>query len=762
MVFRRLVLLACLAALGGCTGGGGNVPVPNASVATSADAFQLGPEPLALTDADTFQAVTAQNDVPGATYTPVADASCLSTSGGVYVSGNGIAQTDVSGVPLLFLVYAVGTPPASCFITVTGSNGQSATVDITYAVVQLQTSSARKAMAAPITMIPGTVAATVSMTKANQLTQLAVSGFTGTTTATASCTSAPAGVQVSPSQYSTGSGTFVVVPVGQGAINKSCTVSIADTAGHSASVPINVATTAMVKFTGSPHKVQFGCAASATPIHCQTVQSVAFTAAASAVIAVRTSPGIKDSCANAFNGPLRLVSNGTASVSVNGPTASVAFDGLLPATTLSCTKIAMTDGGDPAQNVTLTIDSKLAAAPPPAISSATAPNCTGTDPNVAMPSAVHGMFVWLNGSVGQDTIARMSSDVINKDKALCGASIVINWSDVQPDANNPNFFTWDKVTMLAQPYVTAGLTVNLLFADSTEATSGNSVTAPYVIKPVSQGGLPTITCPGGATIPVYFNAQYEADWEALIQKAIQQFSGTGTALNSHIGYMRFGIGGGAEDIDPSGAQDGGVCQQMWAASPFNFSYTTWLGHVQRIINYIASQSPDKQINVSLAGTSPVGDPNFPNPTPLQIAYAAANQTASIAVPFRFGLSFENLGKAGVPPTGTTPTACNVNVANPNLHWCQPYTKYAGTVPLAAQPITGSLTTPDFANMMRYGLDNNIQIYELYPDHFFGADSPSWSGYIPSLAPTIRAALDATSLVVGANPKITTSSASGTR
>ncbi len=751
-VSRGLVLIVCLAALGACSGGAnvpvpGNAPVPAAAVA-GAESFQLGPEPLTLSDAYTFDMVTAQNDTAGAKYTPTTDPSCQNANGGLYVSGNGVPQTDVAGAPLMFLVYAVGSPPASCVVTVTGSNGQSATVDVSYNVVVLQ-SATRKALAAPISISPGAVPAAVSVTKANQITQLAVSGFTGTTSASGSCGTGPSAVQVSPSQYAAGSGTFVVVPFGQGSINKACTVTITDTGGHSVAAPINITIGALVKFTAATHSVQFGCAGSSLPTHCQTMQAVALSAAPDAVIAIKTNPGISGSCANAFNGPLRLVNGGTAAISVNGPNASLAFDGLLPTSALSCSKIALTDGEDPAQTVTLSVNSRLASAPPPAIASATAPACTGTDPNVAMPNAVHGMFVWLNGSVGKATTDMLASDVIGKDPALCGASIVINWSDVEP---SKGVFNWQPVMNATAPYLNANppLTVNLLFADSTEATSGNTVTAPWVIaSPPAGDGVPTISC-GGPTVPVYYNPTYEADWEGLIQAAIKQFSGNGSAIAPHVGYMRFGIGGGAEDINPSGSQDGGTCQAMWAAPPYNFSYTTWLAHVQRIINFIATQPTDKQINVSLAGTSPVGDPNFPNPSNLQITYSAANQTASYAVPLHFGLSFESLGKAGVPATGTAPAACNPQVANTQLQWCQAYTKYTGVVPLAAQPITGSLTTPDFANMMRYGLDNNIQIFELYPDHFFGADSPEWSGYIAPLAPAIRAALNATSLIVGAS------------
>jgi len=710
-----------------------------------AESFQLGPEPLTLSDAATFDVVTAQNDAAGAKYAPTTDPSCQNANGGLYVSGNGVPQTDVAGAPLMFLVYAVGSPPASCVVTVTGSNGQSATVDVSYNVVVLQ-SATRKALAAPIAISPGAVPAAVSITKANQITQLAVSGFTGTTSASGSCRTGPSAVQVSPSQYAAGAGTFVVVPFGQGSINKACTVTITDTGGHSVAVPINITIGALVKFTASTHSVQFGCAGSSLPTHCQTMAAVALSAAPDAVIAIKTNPGISGSCANAFNGALRLVSGGTASISVNGPNASVAFDGLLPTSSLSCSKIALTDGEDPAQTVILSVNSRLASAPPPAIASATAPACTGTDPNVAMPNAVHGMFVWLNGSVSTATTNMLASDVIGKDPALCGASIVINWSDVQPV--DKLHFDWSKVTTLTQPYVNAGLTVNLLFADSTEAASGNTVTPQWVTSTAQGGdGVPTISC-GGPTVPIYYNPTYEADWEGLIQAALQQFSGNASTIAPHVGYMRFGIGGGAEDIDPTGSQGGGTCQQTWTNA--GFSYTTWLAHVQRIVNFIGTQPTNKQINVSLAGTSPVGDPNFPSPTAIQIAYMASTQTASYAVPFHFGLSFESLGTAGVPATGTTPAACNPQVAINALHWCQAYTKYAGVVPLAAQPITGSLTTPDFANMMRYGLDNNIQIFELYPDHFFGADSPTWSGYNATLAPTIRAALNATSLIVGAS------------
>src|SRR5262245_33248744 len=91
-----------------------------------------------------------------------------------------------------------------------------------------------------------------------------------------------------------------------------------------------------------------------------------------------------------------------------------------------------------------------------------APPCTGRNPNVAVPSAPHGMFAWASGERMDNLLKKY---VIGKDPTLCGASIVVKWADVEKSKGS---FDFSPAEDLAKPFTDAGLAVNFLFAEATE------------------------------------------------------------------------------------------------------------------------------------------------------------------------------------------------------------------------------------------------------------------------------------------------------
>jgi len=297
------------------------------------------------------------------------------------------------------------------------------------------------------------------------------------------------------------------------------------------------------------------------------------------------------------------------------------------------------------------------------------------------------------------------------------------------------------VTAAAKPYTDAGLTVNLLFADTTEGPT-NTVTPAWVTNSIANGGdgVPTVSCPGQPTMPVYFNATYEAAWEAFIAAAVHQFSFANSPLAASVGYMRFATAGGAEALPPPGYNDGGACEALWTAA--GYSYNAWNTHEANIINAMGSQATDKQMMVSLPNVA--GGPNV---------YAVANLGAAVAVARHVGFSFESLGLSNVADPNSTPAPCNPQAQIVNLHWCQAYTTYVGKVPFAQQPITATTTTSaatmDIAKLLQYALANNIQIFELYPEEWLQADSPTSPGFVAANQARYQAALQAASLVLGA-------------
>ena len=382
-------------------------------------------------------------------------------------------------------------------------------------------------------------------------------------------------------------------------------------------------------------------------------------------------------------------------------------------------------------------DQVIMCAPSTVPPASVAPSCIGNNPKVAAAGAPHGMYVWNPNHRTAAYQTALANDVIGRDPTLCGASLVIYWSDVEPQKG---VYDWSAVIAAAKPYTDAALTVNLLFAEATEGTA--AVTPAWVTAPVASGGagVPTVTCPGQAPFPVYFNPAFEAAWTAFIAAAVHQFSNNNSALARSVGYMRFATAGGAEALPPPDYNDGGACQALWTAA--GYSYSAWNAHEARIITAMGSQATDKQIVVSLPNVS--GGPTV---------YDVANMGAAAAVAKHVGLSFESLGLSNVATPTSTPAPCNPQAQIINLHWCQAYLNYAGQVPLAAQPITAtsntSAATMDIAKLLQYALANHIQILELYPEEWLQASSPTSPGFVPAKQAEYQRALSAAALTLGA-------------
>jgi hypothetical protein len=353
-----------------------------------------------------------------------------------------------------------------------------------------------------------------------------------------------------------------------------------------------------------------------------------------------------------------------------------------------------------------------------------APPCTGPNSHVAVPSAPHGMFVWLYSLDAQRALNLFKEHVIGKDPSLCGASAVVTWSEVEKSKGS---FDFSKVEQHLKPLVDAGLTVNLLFAAAGEGDV-NTVTPPWVMAEV-----PATTC-GAAKLPVYWNPKYEADWAAFIRRATEYFSHK-SSIKDQIGYLRFAIGAGAEAVAPPGAY-GGPCAE--ALRHLGYSYEVWKAHSLRILDAMTSVPTTHQIISAL--------PQVPGG---RTTYDLPNAFAAAAAAKHVGLSFESLGVGDVAAPGTKPGRCEPA----RLHWCAAYIKYAGVVPLAMQPITASRNTNhgriDISNLLQYALANRIQIFELYPDEWLEANGATdWQPFEPANQAKYKAALHSASRVLG--------------
>ncbi len=745
---RSIISALLIVGLAACSNGGSVTPVPVANGGAPPPILELSPSPLDLNDGAPVDALTASGDTPGVAYTPTSDASCTTPNGGIAIAGDGQPQLDQAGAPLMFVAAAIGTsPPASCGVTVKGSDGSYATAQITYEVIPLVT-NLQKRPSVTLAVDPGAGVnpSNATITQATQSVALAASGFSGTTVATvgSGCVSG-SGIQVSPKQVTGGAGTFTVLPFGQGAISKSCTLTIADTATGLVTVPIILAIPALQKFTAAPKAVQFGCAGSSAPMACQTTRSVTLAESGAQSFSIVTRSALQQSCANAFVGPLKMTSgNGVYAQSIAGPSATVAFNGLLPGNALGCSTIVLTDNGVPAQRITLAVNQSFATPPPP-VAPAAAPPCVGPDPHVAVPNKPHGMYVWnpytVDGGIYE---ASLEQYVIGKDPTLCGVSLVVRWSDLEATKGAYDFSEIDDPTTgLAAPYVNAGLTVNLLFSDGPERGPNNPVTPAWVTA-ADGDNVPVVHCVGQPPAPDYMDPTFERDWAAFIAHAVAHYSYNASAMAPHIGYMRFAIGFGVEAI-PAHFDTGAHadCLGTWQKSPVNFTYDGWVQHAKNVVNALGQQTTDKQLLVAMNELD--GGASF---------YDYPNAVAQDAANKGIGFGTENLGIANVALPTSIPGACNPQAKIVNLYWCQALTRHVGQVPFEFQTIVAS-TAPmpgvspiDLGKALQYGLDNNTQIFELYPQEWMAADVAGFTTAPDQLAH--QAALHATSLVLGAH------------
>jgi hypothetical protein len=468
-----------------------------------------------------------------------------------------------------------------------------------------------------------------------------------------------------------------------------------------------------------------------------------------------TRPTLKNNCANAFYGPLTMTTNGTTfAQSVTGSAVTVTFSGLVPGESLNCSKIVIADSNTPAQRATITVAPALGSASS-GVTAASAPPCTGPDPHVAVPNAPHGMYVWnpykVNDSVIGSPEPYMEKYVIGKDPNLCGVSLEISWSEIEPTRNN---FTYDTVTTEASPYVAAGLTVNLLFADASEVGKNDTATPKWVTGTAPpDDAVPAIDCDGQPPYPKYWNSTFESDYASFISTVIAHYASDPT-----IGYIRFGIGAGVEAYPAHFSNyPSDDCSQAFINA--GYSFDVWLNHARRIVNAIAAAKTQtgtpKQLMVAL---------NYINGW-TNTLYDFPNDVAEDAAKNGIAIGTENLGIGHVADYGTTPKTCNPQGTDASIYWCEAYVRHLGEVPFEFQPIEAvanplvNATTGNteynisFPNLLQYALINNTQLFELYPQDWIEANAPKALWPVTSGTPNPKVwkdAMDSAALFVGAH------------
>ena len=177
-----------------------------------------------------------------------------------------------------------------------------------------------------------------------------------------------------------------------------------------------------------------------------------------------------------------------------------------------------------------------------------------------------------------------------------------------------------------------------------------------------------------------------------------------------------------------------------------YSFDAWVTHTRHIVNYMGSLNANgKQLMIALNEIA-----GYPN-----TFYDYPNDGAEVAANNSVGFGTENLGIGHVADAGTSPAPCNPQGTDGSIYWCEAFNRHVGTVPFEFQPIEAvAVPLPSynisFPNLLQFALDNNTQLFEIYPEDWLEADSPTqmFPGGGGDSA-TWKSAFNATALIVGA-------------
>jgi hypothetical protein len=340
-------------------------------------------------------------------------------------------------------------------------------------------------------------------------------------------------------------------------------------------------------------------------------------------------------------------------------------------------------------------------------------SCTSPAPRAADPDGVHGLMVWVH-STDETTKQPAILKYLAKDPNLCGASIVVLWSGIDKGPKAAQQYDFKVIEKAIQPWIAAGKIVNLLLDGTNEVGPTDTATPPWVLAQTGSNHVDLVPCPNpgsgsvGPPTPVYWEPGYSNPYRAFIHAIIRRYG-----TDPHVGYIRFGLGAGAEDFPQHGAD--GNCFPAW--QKYGLSAKFWAQFSSNLTEYIAEEAQHKHATVQqMVALNPFSDPSAP--------YDVANAVAETAATNGVGFGTENLGSGNY---GSVVEACT-----DSQYWCEAFQTYAGKVPLEFQPINFTLQPgthiAPFPKLIAYAMYNHAQIFEIYPQEWLTADDPYFTTY----------------------------------
>jgi hypothetical protein len=250
------------------------------------------------------------------------------------------------------------------------------------------------------------------------------------------------------------------------------------------------------------------------------------------------------------------------------------------------------------------------------------------------------------------------------------------------------------------------------------------------IAPVSAGtvGNPVYGSADGSActsgvIPIQWRVNFQRAWQAFMEQAVRYYG-----ANSHVAYMRFGMGVGGQS-NPTGGTNLPACQTQMAKFGFTKVAAAWPAPgsaqwAQVSANWIAYMDTMSQFMRSLHSPKPVMFTLSPieySPDDLTTPDAEAANAAAA------GIGFGNQGLSKNDPI-------NFAAGKPCLggDWCANFQKFRGRVPLELQTVlysdpTNASHTGSLVNLLPFAVIAGADILELYPDDWMCTFDPNWRG-----------------------------------
>jgi hypothetical protein len=297
-----------------------------------------------------------------------------------------------------------------------------------------------------------------------------------------------------------------------------------------------------------------------------------------------------------------------------------------------------------------------------------------------------------------------------------GVNPPLLWSMVDKGPNAAGGqYQWTQFDAAIQPYIARGKTVNLIVWPISEAglnslNYANHATPAYVMKTID-----TVTCqafPGDDTqtgaYPVVWSGNYKYHYKKFITAVLKHYEG-----NPHIGYVRFGVTGGAT-VYPN-------CETE--QTKYLPPGETFRQMILAVSNEMLAYEKSQNSSIPVVGPFVAYDNNL-NTADNEAAHGAANG---------FGLGYQGLRAADI----ATYPLCTSD-------WCHLFAQYFGpTLHMELQPVgqtdpSGTCTpscwdgvqqqTGPLPPLLSFAVEHHANTFEIYALDLLVALDPYYPGF----------------------------------